>query len=59
MKVTKQLLKDELFEFKQNLQQRWESASSVSLDQYLREVDRKLFIVEDFIDFFIERNFKR
>ena len=57
--LTKQELNDEAFAYYQHLTQNWLSASGESLSEYLNRVENGNGYIQDFVNFLIERNFKR
>jgi hypothetical protein len=59
MNFTKQQLKDEAFLHYHQLTQNWQPSSGESLSEYLNRIDKGKNYIDDFVQFLIERNFKK
>jgi len=57
--ITKPLLRDEAFEYKKFLENRWNQLYDGSFSGYLEKVSKQNIYITDFLDWFIERNFKK
>ena len=57
MRISKKLLRYEVFEFTQKLKQQWDGRNSRNLKDYLEHIDYIRNFLDDFCVFFTERHF--
>lgn len=57
--ITKPLLRDEAFEYKKHLENKWNQLYDGSFSSYMEKCSSQYNTIKDFVEFIIERNFKK